>query len=46
MRANPAQLWHTSPSVSVENKIHTPGANAKVMADDFYAGIGFNRMDQ
>ena len=39
--ANPARLWHTSPSVSTRATIHMPGAEAKVMANDFYSNISF-----
>lgn len=37
--ANPAKLWHASPSVSETPTIHMPGANAKVMADNFFGGV-------
>jgi hypothetical protein len=46
LTANPARLWHSSPSVSVKNVIHMPGAEAKIMAEDFYSNISFNRLDQ
>lgn len=39
--ANPARLWHSSPSVSDRNRIHMPGAEAKAMATDFYSNIAF-----
>jgi hypothetical protein len=42
--ANPARLWHTSPSVSVLNTIHMPGAEAKTMALDFYSNISFKEI--
>jgi hypothetical protein len=44
--ANPAKLWHASPSVSVKNTIHMPGAEAKVMADNFYGGISLDELHQ
>ena len=44
LKANPAKLWHSSPSVSVKNIIHMPGAEAKTMADNFYAGISFKEL--
>jgi len=44
LQANPARLWHTSPSVSVKNKIHMPGAEAKTMADDFFGNISFKEI--
>ena len=42
--ANPARLWHSSPSVSVTNTIHMPGAAATAMATDFYSNISFKEM--
>ena len=36
LEVNPAKLWHSSPSVSVTNKIHMPGTAAKDMATSFY----------
>jgi len=44
--ANPARLWHTSPSLSVTNAIQMPGAKAKVMAKDFYDGITFESLQE
>lgn len=42
--ANPARLWHTSPSVSVLSVIHAPSAQAKTMANDFYSNISFSSL--
>lgn len=42
--ANPARLWHNSPSVSVRSAIHAPGAEAKLMANDFYSNIYFRSL--
>lgn len=42
--ANPARLWHSSPSVSVTNTIHMPGEAATDMATDFYSNITFREM--
>lgn len=42
--ANPARLWHNSPSVSVRSAIHAPGAEAKTMANDFYGNISFTSL--
>lgn len=39
--ANPARLWHSSPSLSVKSSIHVPGLEAKTMAKDFYNAINF-----
>lgn len=39
--ANPARLWHSSPSVSVKATIHAPSPEAKIMALDFYNNISF-----
>lgn len=44
--ANPARLWHSSPSVSVKSVIHAPGAEAKTMAIDFYSNIAFKALEQ
>jgi hypothetical protein len=44
--ANPARLWHSSPSVSTKNTIHMPGAEAKTMALDFYNNISFDELHQ
>lgn len=44
LKANPARLWHSSPSVSVKNTIHMPGAEAKTMADNFYGAIYFDEL--
>lgn len=44
--ANPARLWHSSPSVSTKNKIHEEGAEAKTMALDFYNNISFLELHQ
>lgn len=41
LRANPARLWHGSPSVSVRSTIHAPGPEAKKMADEFYGNVSF-----
>lgn len=42
--ANPARLWHSSPSVSDRNTIHMPGEAAYNMAIDFYSNISFKEM--
>ncbi|MBS1774141.1 MAG: hypothetical protein JST82_14885 [Bacteroidetes bacterium] len=39
MQANPAKLWHTSPSVSVKSTIHAPAPEAVTMAKNFYNNI-------
>lgn len=44
--ANPAKLWHGSPSVGVKNTIHMPGAEAKTMADNFYGSFAFDELHQ
>lgn len=44
--ANPAKLWHSSPSVSVKSVIHAPGPEAVVMAKDFYNNIAFKALEQ
>ncbi|MBX7107403.1 MAG: hypothetical protein K1X61_02025 [Chitinophagales bacterium] len=44
LQANPARLWHTSPSVSVTSAIHMPGPEAKIMADDFFGNISFTEI--
>lgn len=46
LKANVAKLWHASPSVSVTNTIHMPGAGAKTMADNFYASFAFEELHQ
>lgn len=46
IKANPAKLWHSSPSVSVKNTIHMPGAEAKTMADNFYGSFAFKELHQ
>ena len=43
--ATPARLWHTAPSVSERSTIHMPGANAKMMADDFFGNISFKEIN-
>ncbi len=43
--ANPARLWHTAPSVSVNPTIHAPGPEAKTMAKDFYDNITFSAIE-
>lgn len=40
----PDKLWNTVGSVSGTNTIHTPGADAKTMANDFAAGILFDHV--
>ncbi len=45
LQANPARLWHNSPSVSVTSKIHMPGETAYNMATAFYDNIGFIGME-
>jgi len=45
LTANPARLWHSSPSVSVNSVIHMPGATAKTMAKDFYNNISYGGME-
>lgn len=42
--ANPARLWHSSPSVATRNTIHMPGANAVTMANDFYSNFSFKEI--
>lgn len=37
--ANPARLWHSSPSVSQVNSLMQPGAEAQDMATDFFSNI-------
>ncbi len=37
--ANPARMWHSSPSVSLVNEIIQPGSEAKDMATDFFSNI-------
>lgn len=44
--ANPARLWHSSPSVNVKSVIHAPGPEAVVMAKDFYNNIAFKSLQQ
>lgn len=44
--ANPAKLWHSSPSLSVTSKIHMPGPYAKTMATDFFGGTVFDHVHQ
>jgi hypothetical protein len=39
--ANPARLWHSSPSVSERNTIHMPGPEATAMAKDFFGNVAF-----
>jgi len=45
MLANPARLWHTSPSVSVLTTIHAPGPEAVQMAQDFYGNVSFTGIE-
>jgi len=40
--ANPAQLWHSSPSVSERSKTHMPGEVAKTMATDFFLNVSYS----
>jgi hypothetical protein len=42
--ANPARLWHSSPSVATRNTIHMPGANAVTMANTFYGNFSFKEI--
>lgn len=42
--ANPARLWHSSPSVSSTEMIHMPGAGAYTMATDFYGSVNFDHV--
>jgi hypothetical protein len=42
--ANPARLWHSSPSVATRSTIHMPGANAVTMAKDFYNNFSFKEI--
>lgn len=44
--ANPARLWHNSPSVSVKSVIHAPGPEAVTMAKNFYDNIAFKALEQ
>lgn len=44
--ANPARLWHSSPSVSVKSVIHAPGPEAVTMAKNFYDNISFKSLTQ
>lgn len=44
--ANPAKLWHSSPSLAVKNKIHMPGPEATTMATDFFNGTVFEHLHQ
>lgn len=44
--ANPARLWHSSPSVSVKSVIHAPGPEAVTMAKNFYDNIAFKTLEQ
>lgn len=44
--ANPARLWHSSPSVSVKSVIHAPGPEAVTMAKNFYDNIAFKALEQ
>ena len=46
VKANPAKLWHASPSVSSVNTIHMPGSGAKTMADNFYGSFAFEEIHQ
>lgn len=41
MQVNPGKLWHSSPSVSVTNKIHMPGTSAKDMAMSLFENNSF-----
>jgi hypothetical protein len=41
MQMNPGWLWHSSPSVSVTNKIHMPGTSAKNMAKSLFENNSF-----
>jgi hypothetical protein len=43
--ANPARLWHSSPSVEISPMIHAPGDGAVTMATDFYGGVSFDHID-
>ncbi|WP_066759426.1 MbnP family protein [Crocinitomix algicola] len=43
--ANPARLWHGSPSVSETAMIHMPGEAAQTMAVNFYENIAFDRVE-
>ncbi len=43
MLVNTARLMHTT-SVETLNAIHMPGADAKVMADDFHSGFAFDHI--
>ena len=45
MMANPARLWHSSPSVKVKPTIHAPGPEAVIMAKDFYDNISFTGIE-
>jgi hypothetical protein len=42
--ANPARLWHSSPSVATRNTIHMPGPNAVTMANTFYGNFSFKEI--
>jgi hypothetical protein len=42
--ANPARLWHSSPSVATRSTIHMPGAPAVTMANDFYGNYSFKEI--
>lgn len=41
MVANPARLWHTVDGVEERSTVHMPGANAKILADDFIFTVNF-----
>jgi hypothetical protein len=44
LQANPARLWHSSPSIAAQNSILQPGPEAKQMALDFYNNILFKEI--
>ena len=46
LSAAPEKLWQTAGSVSTNAMIHMPGANAKMMADDFYGSFAFEHIHE
>lgn len=44
-QANPARLWHSSPSVSVTNSITSPSQEAVTMSNSFFDNITFTGME-